>query len=1052
VTPDAILRCFADLAERGAASARPNDAAGDGPAELGDVDDDGARGGRAPGRQLAASGAAGARPGLAVVRTIGDATHGHAGDHGEPRRPGDAGGPGTASGRPPGGRDGAERRRPAPGPFAHVPPRTLDLLGPGAPAEPAWLGASLPLPLAVGAPTTVALPRHHEVRRLATLDALRPAERALRLGWVVVAGTPTVAGEAVPVCFPLVSQRVVVERDLARVPNLTIRPVGDLELTPLVPDPTRATPLEENAQFGGGRLAGADGPVTSRELSRLPRLVSWVRDVVAACGLPPVAELLPPTAEVAAHRGRPRLTAWVGAVLYLADEAPAARRAASLRAWAGTRGLGGTAFATLHGPGQPFTPAPAPDPIDAPWGLSAPQRAAVLRARRDALTVVAGPPGTGKTTTAAAIAVDAVSRGQSVLLATGSPTTAEILAAKLATRPGPAPVPVGRAADRVTVARATGPGVPTAEVRAAEHALAEARSRQAMVERTITNRLRREDQARSASRWDTVLDHLQSVAPRALDGADPGRLAALLRRAQGADDEDGGGRWRAKWADARLRTLVRADAGTPLAEVALAVRAAQDRQAAAQLVAAGGTTLARAWADLAAADAEVLEAAGRLAALRADGEMRRRRGRNAAERLGPLLTATPHRRRALLATVDPTALVAALPLWLGTADEVDDLLPRVPALFDLVVVDDASEMDQVTAAGALLRAKRAVVLGDPRQLRRVTDVDDEDLREALDEHGLEGQAGRLDVRRAGLLDVASGATTAVWLDEHYRSTPHLVGFPAQRFYEGRTAIATRHPANDSDAAIEVDYVTVVPGIGDPRAREVAAALDQVEHLAVLGESGIALTSPFPDVAEALARGVAERYDLDDVDRLGLRVGTVDAFRLTLADHVVLALGVAPTDPPARRRALEAPDLFNVMVSRAQRKLTVVTVLDAPSVATPAGLIDAFLAYAARTPTPPQPAPAPVSDWVQSLVDELRAHGAAAQPNYPVGRWVVDLCAGKEGDAVAVETQVHPDGPEAHIERHRALLRTGWRVVDGYPSRWDGDAARAAFDITEALRR
>jgi very-short-patch-repair endonuclease len=102
--------------------------------------------------------------------------------------------------------------------------------------------------------------------------------------------------------------------------------------------------------------------------------------------------------------------------------------------------------------------------------------------------------------------------------------------------------------------------------------------------------------------------------------------------------------------------------------------------------------------------------------------------------------------------------------------------------------------------------------------------------------------------------------------------------------------------------------------------------------------------------------------------------------------------------------------------------------------------------------PPAATGVTTPDWVVELVDELRAHGAAAQANYPVGRWVVDLCAGKDGDAVAVEAGVHPDGPEAHVARHRALRRTGWRVVDGYPTRWDNDAARAAFDITESLRR
>ena len=120
-----------------------------------------------------------------------------------------------------------------------------------------------------------------------------------------------------------------------------------------------------------------------------------------------------------------------------------------------------------------------------------------------------------------------------------------------------------------------------------------------------------------------------------------------------------------------------------------------------------------------------------------------------------------------------------VPLWLGTVDEVDDVLPVVAGLFDLVVVDDADDLDQVSAAGALLRGRRAVVIVDPRQVRATTPVSDEVLRRALDDHGLAGQASRLDVRRASLLDVATGSTTAVWLDEHYRSGPHLVAFPAR---------------------------------------------------------------------------------------------------------------------------------------------------------------------------------------------------------------------------------------------------------------------------------
>ena len=939
---------------------------------------------------------------------------------------------------------------------------------------PVWLGTSLALPLDAEAAVAPTVPRSEGIRHLATLDALEPSEHRLRLGWVVVTGRIRADDHAQGYCFPLISQPVVLERDLARTANLTLRPVGDMELTPLVIDAHRGAALEEGRQYGSGRLDHAGAEITSRQLGRLPRLQSWIRDVVAACGLPPVSDVLPASEDPLGHRSRVGLVACVGAVLYAMEPGRPAGpvpRHVALRSWAGTRGVQATAFATVYGLGTPPPATTTPETLDTPIPLSPTQRAAATRARREPLTVISGPPGSGKTHTVAAIAADAVSRGASVLLVAGSTQIADGLADVMALRPGPQPLRFGRTQPADVVAGATGPGATSAEIRSAEHALAEARSRQQMLERAITDRLEREQRALAASRWDTVLDHLDAVAPRAAQGPlDPERLAGLLRRAQGDDDD---GRWRrlrSRIAEARLRTLVRADAGEPLSEVALAVRAAQDRKVATELAAAGGTTLTKAWTDLATADDEVLAAAGELALLHADSELRRRRGRSAVEHVHRLLTAGHRRRRELLHTVDAAALVATLPLWLGTVDEVDDLLPAVPGLFDLVVIDDGGYVDQLSAAGSLLRAARAVVVGDPHQLRRVTETTDEAVRAAVTDHGLDAYASRLDVRHASVLDVAAGATTATWLDEHFRSVPHLVDFSARRFYEGRLTIATRHPANDGVAAVDVVHVDA-PGALDPVPHEVSAALDQVEHLAVLGESGIAVMSPFPAVAERLRTGLVNRYDLDEIDRLGLRVGPVDAFGASSADHVVLVLGLAPSDPPVRRRMVEDPDLFNVMVTRARHRLVVVTALAPPTVATPAGLIDAFLAYAQRPPRPPrrrrpvvvtpddEPATAGqaavraarVSDWVSSLVEEMRSHGAAAQPSYPVGRWVLDLCVGKDGEAVAVETAVHPDGPEAHIERHRALRRVGWRIVDGYPSRWGGDAARAAYEITETLR-
>jgi hypothetical protein len=956
-------------------------------------------------------------------------------------------------------------------PHGDLPAGAVDVTRAG--EAPVWLGTSVTLPLGGGTggagseSALPSMPRTDAVRNLATLDRLQPTDRLLRLGWVVVSGRAKVGDQNVGYCFPLVSQPVVLERNLARGTSLTLRPAGEMELTPLVGDADRGAALEQNPQFGGGALDPHSGAeVTARLISRLPRLQSWIREVVAACRLPPVAEILGPDDDPLDQRSRLGLVACVGSLLYASRDVSAPRLGPPLRTWASARGIGGTAFAAVYGLGQRPVPVEAREPLDTPFPLSRAQHAAASRARHERLTVVSGPPGSGKTHTVAAIAVDAVSRGSSVLIATRWPHAADAVADVLAGRPGPDPICFGRAQDDDLASRAAAPGAANAQVRAAETALAEARARQAMVERAVAERLAHEQEAAAAGGWDTVLPSLTEVAPRAFQPhANHDRLAALLDRAQDAEATGWWSRTRARWAEGRLRRSLRADATTPLAELALAVRAARDRRIAARLAGVGGTTLAGAYADLDAADDTVLDAAGELAAVRAASEQRRRRGRVAAGStdLGALLRAGRRQRRKLLRTIGGPGLLSALPLWVGTVADVDDLLPQVAGLFDLVVLDDASQIDQIAAAGALLRGTRGVVVGDPRQLRglsgaAVSALADDVVSRAVADHGLEAQASRLDVRRASVFDVAAAATTVTWLDEHFRSVPHLVDFSIRRFYEGRVAVATRHPSTETADAIDTVHVPVdAPDAADQAKHEVEAAVDQIDRLGAAGPGGwrdIAVITPFQEIADALQAAIMERYDLDDVDRLGLRVGTVEGFQGVVADDVVLVLGLAPGDPVNRRHIVEDPNLFNVMVTRARRRLVVVTSLPPPTVATPAGLVDAFLAHAERGAVAGRGAARgrAVSPWASSLVDELRALGVDARAGYRAGRWVVDVCAvGSGGGALAVETGVHPDGAEAHVERHRALRRAGWRTFDGYPSRWDGDAARAAADVAEALQ-
>lgn len=111
-----------------------------------------------------------------------------------------------------------------------------------------------------------------------------------------------------------------------------------------------------------------------------------------------------------------------------------------------------------------------------------------------------------------------------------------------------------------------------------------------------------------------------------------------------------------------------------------------------------------------------------------------------------------------------------------------------------------------------------------------------------------------------------------------------------------------------------------------------------------------------------------------------------------------------------------------------------------------GVIGEYLRYAEQGATPP-PDRRPDDAWTAAVAAELRRAGLPVRCGYPVGAWHVDLCVGESATTIGLTTRPHPDGPEAHRQRQRALTHAGWRLVDAYPSRWDRDPVRAALDLS-----
>ncbi|MFY1686841.1 DEAD/DEAH box helicase [Plantactinospora sp. WMMB782] len=878
--------------------------------------------------------------------------------------------------------------------------------------------------------------RSREVERLVAADLLHRDDRTLRRGWGLVAGVAETAAGPRKVRFPLLGEPVRLEPTLR---GYRVVPAGDFEITPLVEDRDLAAQLEEALELGGlPWLAGAGAE-------------TWMRTAAEATGLRVVGQVdRGRRTGRASFPSRPPVL-YVSAVLFGVRDVAGLALGDRLRAWAARPGLESTALAPVYGTAAPAAPAVA-GPVDSPLPLNEAQTEVVRRVRHQPVTVVSGPPGNGKSHAVVAAALDVVDRGGSVLVVTQSRHAADVLGELLERYPGPRPVLFGDAERRAALAAAlepaAGPEVTAATLAADRAALAGATAEVARVTGQLTELLDLELLAGEVPRWAAVVGGLRLDVPGAFaPGADLAAAGRAVERARVS-----AGRWWRRWLPGppgrRLRRRLGAARTVPLDRLGEAVAAARAEVAAARLAALGGTDPGPLWPVLAQARARLSTALGTAMRHRSRGPDRwDDAARRTAVALGAALRAGRNRRRELLAELSGPALVRALPLWIGTVTDVEELLPPVAGLFDLVILDEASHTDQIRAAPALARARRALVVGDPRQLRFVSFVADVDVAATLSRYGLDN---RVDVRRVSAFDLAAGAAPVSWLDEHYRCAPHLIEFSAHRFYADRIAVATRHPGNETADVIDVRTVPgAVTESGVNRA-EVAAAVAEVRRLAEAGRVGIGVITPFRAQADALESALVAEFPVAEIERLGLRVGTVHSFQGSEAETVVVSLAVTDPVPAGRLRFLTDPNLFNVMVTRARRRLVVLSSQSAPN-----GLLGDYLRYAALSPAPRgEPVTVPAApgrngqpvDWAGELAAELVRVGLPVRRRYPVGRWTVDLCVGTGAAAVGLNCVAHPGGAAEHIARHRALVQAGWVVVDAFASRWGGDPVRAALEV------
>ena len=381
--------------------------------------------------------------------------------------------------------------------------------------------------------------------------------------------------------------------------------------------------------------------------------------------------------------------------------------------------------------------------------------------------------------------------------------------------------------------------------------------------------------------------------------------------------------------------------------------------------------------------------------------------------------------------------------------------PLVPGLFDLAILDEASQCDIPSAIPILFRAKRVGVVGDPHQLSHATKLSR--TRDALlrKRHGLiQLSEQRFAYPDTSLYDLFAQTNNVnpLFLKETYRSTESIADYSNQLFYGGRLRVVTmaQHLRIPKGIQAGIHWTEVVSSIksGGPSGcvapEEVEAVIRLVRDILVENqfEGTLGIVTPFRQQANRINDRIYQEIPVEARRSSYLIVDTAHGFQGDERDVMVMSLCAGPDMPPGSRGVLrETVNLMNVAVSRARAVLHVVGNRSwAARSAMPH--LERLAAPSQRPSQPENPFRSPwyphESPWEKILFEALKAKGVDSEAQYPVLGRRLDLALIRQGEP-SLKIDIEVDGDQFHrnpdgtrrrddVWRDIQLQGAGWRVM------------------------
>jgi len=257
---------------------------------------------------------------------------------------------------------------------------------------------------------------------------------------------------------------------------------------------------------------------------------------------------------------------------------------------------------------------------------------------------------------------------------------------------------------------------------------------------------------------------------------------------------------------------------------------------------------------------------------------------------------------------EPEKFLEEYPLILSTTHSLRGSLSK-DTVYDYLIIDEASQVDIVSGALALASAKNVVIVGDLMQLPNVVTKEVGKKVEPIFEQYQPGDGFNY-VKHSLLSSFQEifPEVSKTMLKEHYRCHPKIIQFCNQKFYNGELIIMTENK-NEEDTLKAFITAEGNHARGHYNQRQIDVIKKEIlpcfEHK--LDEVGI--VSPYREQKHAIE---------DQIIEAGIAIDTVHKFQGREKNNIILT-----TVDNIISKFTDNPNMLNVAVSRAKDHLFVV---------------------------------------------------------------------------------------------------------------------------------